>query len=194
MIARTALVFVALMLRRPAIAPRPLPQPTVDWQAMIPAIREVLKSESGRNFEFRGIEEDYPIRIEKTADLTGQGALEALVYLGTGGASTDEMTLMRIEHDKPVLGLFRDRDGKVSPMVFLEGASVMHTNLVDLLPRKHSIYAIYYNYSSTNGKLDQCGGEAYTWNSHAKTFDYNLRLTNKITRTSCRQVPKTPPE
>jgi hypothetical protein len=157
---------------------------------MIPAIREALKSESGRNPEFGGIEENYSIRIGNTANVTGEGASEALVYLGTGGASTDEMTVMRIEHGKPVLVVFMGRDGKVSPMVFAEGASVMHTNGVDLLPREHSIYAIHYNYSS-NGKLDQCEGEAYTWNSHAKTFDYNLSLTKKITQTSCRQVPKT---
>jgi hypothetical protein len=79
-------------------------------------------------------------------------------------------------------------------MVFVEGASVMHTDRINLLPRKHSIYALYYNYSSGNGRLDQCGGEAYTWNSHAKTFDYNGRLAKKIAQTSCRQVPKTPPE
>jgi len=30
----------------------------------------------------------------------------------------------------------------------------------------------------------------YIWNPHAKTFDYHLRLTKKITQTSCRQVPK----
>lgn len=189
MTARPALAFVALMMAQNAIAPRPLPQPTVDWQAMIPAIREALKSESGRNPEFRGVEENYSIGIEKTANVTGEGASEALVYLGTGGASTDELTVMRIEHDKPVLALFRDRDGKVSPMVFAEGASVMHTDGVDLRPREHSIFSIHYDYNG-NGKLHQCGGEAFIWNSHTKTFDYNLRLTKKITQTSCRQVPK----
>jgi len=137
-----------------------------------------------------GFERNYSIRIGKTADVTGQGASEALVYLGTGGASTDELTVMQIQHDKPVLALFRGRVGKVSPMVFVEGASVMHTDGVDLLPREHSIFSVHYDYSS-NGKLHQCNGEAYTWNSHAKTFDYNLRLTQKITETSCRQVPKT---
>jgi len=194
MIVRLALASVTLMLTQPAVIPRPLPPPTVDWQSRIPAIREVLKRESGRNTEFRAIEEDRSIQIGKTADVTGEGALEALVYLGTGGASTDELTVMRIEYDKPVLALFRRRDGNVSPMVFVEGASVMHTDGVDLLPRKHSIYALHYNYSSSEGMLDQCGGEAYLWNSHAKTFDYNLRLTKNITQTSCRQVPKTPRE
>ena len=190
MITRLASVFVALMLTQPAITPRPLPQPNRDWQAMTPVIREALKRESGRNPEFRRVEENHPIQIGRTADVTGEGALEALVYLGTGGASTDELTVMRIEHDKPVLALFRGRDGKVSSMVFAEGASVMHTDGVDLLPPEHSVFSVHYDYSG-NGKLHQCDGAAYTWNSHAKTFDYNLRLTKKITQTSCRQVPKT---
>jgi len=67
MTARPALAFVALMLTQPAIAARPLPQPTVDWQAMIPAIRAVLRSESGRNPEFRAVEEHHSIRIGKNS-------------------------------------------------------------------------------------------------------------------------------
>ena len=47
------------------------------------------------------------------------------MYLGIYGASTDEMTVMRIENGEPVVARFRGQDGKVSSMVFLEGASVM---------------------------------------------------------------------
>jgi hypothetical protein len=61
----------------------------VDWQAMIPIIRSALKNDP----EFRGTEQPYySIGIRRTADITGDGVPEALVYLGTGGASTDEMT------------------------------------------------------------------------------------------------------
>jgi len=136
-----------------------------------------------------GIEEHYSIGIFKTADITGDGVPEALVYLGTGGASTDEMTVMRMEDHKPVLAVFRGRDGKVSPVVFLEGASVTHTDGVELLPEQHAVHAIHYNYSG-NGKLHQCGGEAYTWNAQSKTFDYNSALTKNLTKATCRQVPK----
>jgi hypothetical protein len=60
----------------------------VDWQ-MIPIIRSALKNDP----EFRGTEQPYySIGIRRTADITGDGVPEALVYLGTGGASTDEMT------------------------------------------------------------------------------------------------------
>ena len=130
----------------------------VDWQAMIPIIRSVLKNEAIRNPEFRGIEQPYySIGIRRTADITGEGVTEALVYLGTGGASTDAMTVMRIENGEPVVARFRGRDGKVSSMVFLEGASVMHTDGVELLPEQHAVYSLHYNYGS-NGKRRECTG------------------------------------
>jgi hypothetical protein len=132
----------------------------VDWQAMISIIRSVLKNDP----EFRGIEQPYySIGIKRTADITGKGVTEALVYLGTGGASTDAMTVMRIENGEPVVARFRGRDGKVSSMVFLEGASVMHPDGVEMLPEQHAVYSLHYNYGS-NGKLRECTGEAYQWN------------------------------
>src|SRR5882724_10007148 len=92
----------------------------VDWQAMIPSIRSVLKIDP----DFRDMEQRYSIAMRRTADITGDGVPEALVYLGTGGASTDENTVMRIENGEPVVARFRRRDGKISSMVFLQGASV----------------------------------------------------------------------
>ena len=115
---------------------------------------------------------------------------EALVYLGTGGASTDEMTVMRMEDHTPVLAVFIDRAGKASPVVLLEGASAMHGNGVQLLPEQHAVYAFHYNYGG-NGKLDHCGGEAYTCNAQTKIFNFNTTLTKKLTQITCRQVPKT---
>jgi len=158
----------------------------VDWQAMIPIVRSVLKNDP----EFRGIEQPYySIGIRRTADITGDGVPEALVYLGTGGASTDEMTIMRIENGEPVVARFRGRDGKVSSMVFLEGASVMHTDGVEMLPEQHAVYSLHYNYGS-NGKLRECTGEAYQWNPDTKVFDYNYRLGKKLTEDACRKVPQ----
>ena len=157
----------------------------VDWQAMIPIIRSALKNDP----EFRGEQPYYSIGIRRTADVTGDGVPVALVYLGTGGASTDEMTIMRIENGEPVVARFRGRDGKVSSMVFLEGASVMHTDGVEMLPEQHAVYSLHYNYGS-NGKLRECTGEAYQWNPDTKVFDYNYRLGKKLTEDACRKVPQ----
>lgn len=114
---------------------------------MIPAVRQVLKAESARNpVEFGGIERSSSIAVSNTADVTGDGVPEALVYLGTGGASTGEMTVMRIEDHRPVLAEFKRKNGKVSPAVFLKGASVTHSNAVFLLPKQHAVYSEASNY------------------------------------------------
>ena len=111
------------------------------------------------------------------------------MYLGTGGGSTDEMIIMRIENDRPVVALFRGRDGKVAPMTFLRGASVMHTDAVEMRPHQHLVYSLHYNYGG-NRRLHQCTGEAYQWNADTKTFDYNHRLSKKLTHDTCRNVPQ----
>jgi hypothetical protein len=99
------------------------------------------------------------------------------------------MTVMRIENGEPVVARFRGRDGKVSSKVFLEGASVMHTDGVEMLPEQHAVYSLHYNYGS-NGKLRECTGEAYQWNPDTKLFDYNHRLGKKLTHDTCRKVPQ----
>lgn len=119
---------------------------------------------------------------------------EAIVGLGTGGASTEEVTVMRIENGEPVLAIFRNRDGRLSPRDFAIGASVMHTDNLELLPQDRAVYATHYNYNSSDGKLHECGGEAYRWNAHSKTFDYNSSMTRKLTKRTCREVPQTAEE
>ncbi len=97
--------------------------------------------------------------------------------------------VMRIENGEPVVARFRGRNGKVSSMVFLDGASVMHTDGVEMLPEQHAVYSLHYNYGS-NGKLRECTGEAYQWNPDTKLFDYKHRLGKKLTRDTCRKVPQ----
>jgi hypothetical protein len=184
------LIFLPLIQAQTASGPPPQPpQSLADWQKMIPAVRVALKAQ----FRDDRIEEPYSVgilRASHVADITGDGVSEALVFFGIGGASTSQLTLMQMENGNPVVSLFKDRAGAVSPMVFLEGGSVMHTDAVDLLSREHTVYSIHYNYGS-NGKLHQCGGEAYTWDQHSKRFDYNSALTKKLTKTTCRKVPQT---
>ena len=112
------------------------------WNAMILTIREVLKSDP----EFRGVEEQRPIVIGRRSDvvdLTGDGSSEALIYLGFGGASTDAITLMRIEGRKPVLARFKGKDGKVSSTEFLRGSSVMHSDGITMVPQEHAVFTVH---------------------------------------------------
>jgi hypothetical protein len=159
----------------------------VDWNSMMAAVRSVLEKQFPREAE-----REYPVGIPSPAhiaDITGDGITEALVWLGTGGASTSELVLMRIEDNKPVVALIKDRQGKTGPMTFLEGASVMHSDRVDLLPREHAVFHFHFEYMS-DGKLELCDGEAYRWESQTRTVDYDSRLSTRLAQNSCSKVPQ----
>jgi hypothetical protein len=160
----------------------------VDWNSMMPMVSSVLRKQFPR--EFRRY--NYPVGILRPgdiADITGDGIPEALVWLGTGGASTSELTLMRIEDNKPVVALFKDQKGKTGPLLLLEGASVMHSDRVNLLPKEHAVFHFHFQYMG-DGKLELCDGEAYRWNSNTRIFDYDSRLSRRLAQSSCRKVPQ----
>jgi len=95
----------------------------VDWRTLIPSIRRVLKQEFRDQVD---IESNYQIRVLETADITGDGVPEAVVTLGVVGASSDCVTLVRLDGGRPRVARFRDWKGKVFTVVFPEGASAMH--------------------------------------------------------------------
>lgn len=154
----------------------------VDWNALLPAVQELSKK------EFRDAGGYYAISISRTADVTGDGVPEALIDFGCCGASTDEMTVMRIEGGKPVLALFREKDGKIAPGEFLEGASVMHGAAVKLNTKEHAVFYVCWNMNGKGTKLADCGGQAYRWNAAAKRFDYHGALSTKLTKNFCRTI------
>jgi hypothetical protein len=159
----------------------------IDWETMMPAVRSVLE----KQFPAEHVGKPYPVGILRPghiADVTGDGIPEALVFLGTGGASTSALALMRIKDDKPIVALSKDRQGKTEPMVFLEGASVTHSDTVDLLPKVRSVSHLHFQYTG-DGRLETCEGEVYRWNPHTETFDYDSRRSKRLTQESCRKVP-----
>jgi hypothetical protein len=168
-----------------------LAEPTakdVDWNSMMPSVRSALE----KQFPEQSVRAPYPVGILRPshiADITGDGTPEALVFFGTGGASTSPVTLMRIENGKPIVALFKDRKRKIQPIVFLEGSSVTHSDQVDMLPNEHAVFYFHFQYRG-NGRLGPCDGEAYRWRAPTKTFDYDSRLSKKLTQDSCRKVPQ----
>lgn len=189
LILTVCLISVSIIRAQTSGGSRPAKNPQPDWESMLPAIREVFKNEAALDPNFGAAGTRYPAAVSKTADVTGDGVPEALIDLGIGGAYTDELTVMRLEENKPVLAVFKLRDGKISPTVFPSGASVMHGAAVDLLPQEHAVYSMHYDYAG-NGKLQQCTGEAYRWNRRSQTFDYASVLTKKLTKSACSRVPK----
>ncbi len=130
------------------------------------------------------IEENYQVRIVETADITGDGIPEAIVYLGEGGAYTDYVTVMRIEEGKAVVALFKEANGKVSTRIFLQGASVRHGESVRMLPDKKAIYSMSTS-PDDYGREDTCGVGAYHWDAQRRIFVWNKLLSKQIAKTEC---------
>lgn len=157
---------------------------TVNWESLLPTIRTILKQE----FPDIKIELTNPITIYKKLDITNDGIPEALVSLGSGGAATNLITLMRIEDDKPMVALFKQKDGKISPLVFIigSGGAGRYGYTVEMLNNKNSIY--YGSYSKYGENTDYCQVEWYQWNSQTKIFEYNEKLSAKMEQEYCQNI------
>ncbi len=154
-------------------------QKSVNWESLIPIIRKVI----GPTFLGVKVEGRGTINIYKTSDITGDGIPEALVGLGQGGAYVGYLTLMRIETNRPMLAQFKKKDGKISPLMLLEGASVMNGKDVVMLPEKNVIYQGSWSRvikGEPYDKFSDCKVEAYQWNLHTKMFEFNQNLSNEI--------------
>lgn len=165
----------------PEIKNSPATVRIIDWNSLIPSMRTVLK----QAFPNEGIEDMHSIGVYKKVDITSDGISEALVNLGTGGATTGFLTLMRIENNKPVVALFKQKDGKVSHLIFSAGSggSGRYGSTVEMLENKNAVYSA--GYSKYGESTDSCLVEAYKWNSQTKIFEYNANLSNEIQQTYC---------
>lgn len=160
---------------------------SVNWEGFIASIRMIL----GPTFLGERIEASRSISIDQKEDITGDGIPEALVNLGTGGAYTDYLTLMRVEGDKPVVAQFKQKDGKVSSLIFLVGASVANGANVVMLPDKSAVYAGHWSRTVSGqpfGSLSSCSVEVYQWDAQTKTFDFSLNLSNEMRPGFCQRV------
>jgi hypothetical protein len=112
----------------------------------------------------------------------------ALVDFCTGGAYTDRIVAMRMDHGKPVLAELRDENGKTVENGFSRGASAMHSADVKLEATKRTIYELFAN-NDSGGKPALCSGKAYVWNARRQTFDLDLQLSKNASTAYCRSLP-----
>jgi len=162
------------------------PKSLAEWRAMAAALEDTIETEFPN---FREVAKQHAAGIVRVADVIGDGIPVALVYLGTGGAYTDELCVMRFSDGKPAVALFKDRAGKLSELTFAEGASVMNRVSIELLPEEHSVYSMESGYGNS-GKLSRCTGQAYKWNGRSQLFEFNLSLTKRMTRKKCAELPQ----
>jgi len=170
-------------------APRPNPEDMKRyWQPLVGNLPSALKQsfpdccvEPTYSPTWNGY---YPVRIGETADVTGDGVPEAVVYLGQGGASTDYVTIMRIERGEAVVAAFKEADGKVGPKMLLQGASVTHGDSTGMLPREQAVYWMSTT-TDGDGMADKCTVSAYRWNAQQRMFVWNGPLSKRIATTHC---------
>jgi hypothetical protein len=175
-------IFVLTVTYAGASPPRRKPDTPamVQWKALTPAIQAVL-TRSGFNCPGDRMH----IEIVDASDLAGDGLSYALVDFCPGGAYTDWIVAMQLEGGKPAPVRFRNANGDVLDLGFAQGASVMHTVDVKLVPEKKAIYDMFSDNDGA-GHLVKCGVKAYVWNASAKAFDWNAQLTKQATRSYCR--------
>jgi hypothetical protein len=171
------IVPILVFSSRGQTAPQPNPEDMKRyWQALVPSIPSVLK----QAFLNERIEDNHPVRLVETADITGDGIPEAVVDLGEGGAYTDYVTVMRIEEGKAIVALFKEADGKVSGY-FFQGASVRHGESERMLPDKKAFYSMSTS-TDDYGREDTCGVGAYQWDARRRVFVWNKLLSKQIAK------------
>ena len=159
----------------------------INWESLIPSIRTVLRQEFEGPPSDARIENSGPIKISEKADITGDGVPEALVDLGDGGATSEFFALMMIENNKPIAARFKQKDGKISSLMFIAaaGGAGRYGSGANLLSDKNAIYSA--SYSAHGESDDYCRVEAYQWNAQTKIFEFNLNLSNEIQPAYCQK-------
>ena len=147
---------------------------SLDWKSMLPELTTLLQA----SFTDVRIGEQYPIRIDRTIDITGDGLPEAFVDIGAGGAYTDEYALVMLQDGKPVVPKFKQQDGTVGSLWFSQGASVMNSESVGFVASAHAIYSLSQDAGA-------CDVEAYQWNAGSRMFLYSAPLGSQIRKEKC---------
>jgi hypothetical protein len=183
---RIAFVAVALVVIPGGVGSQQPKQPSPEvaaWDARLPSIRETLNREG-----LRCPYQPWQVSIIDAAEFA-RGPSVALVDYCGGGAYTDSITAMLLQNGTPILARFRSIDGAIANGDFVQGASVMHTADVRLMPREHVVYDIH-NDTDGGTRLLSCAVNAFVWSPNSRTFEWSRAVTRQATRDYCRNVRK----
>ena len=75
---------------------------------------------------------------------------------------------------------------KPVPNAFLNGASVMHTIAVKLLPEQEAVRDFAAD-NDSEGKPAHCDVKAYVWHAASKTFDLDQEVSRAQTTRECEE-------
>jgi hypothetical protein len=150
------------------------------WQTRLPAIQSLVR----HTFSKEVANAHYPVSLMETANLSGSPGAEALINLGSGGY-TDDVTVMQLHDDNPILARFRNGD-HIGPKVFSVGLADDHGGEVRLVEKDHAIFSGYWERKGS--KLKECRGEVYQWDATTRTFDYAGKLSKQLGKDYCSAV------
>lgn len=159
---------------------------SINWVS--PEIPAAIRETVGKNFMEIKTEQTGKFAVYKKADITGDGTEEAVVSLGSGGAYTSYYALMQSENGSPRLARFKQKNGDIGNIMFLEGASVSHGISFELVPSKHAIYSESWALNPINTDTIECEIEAYQWNATSSLFEYNQALGDAATGLYCSKI------
>lgn len=153
-----------------------------DWKRIAPAVSRLIQAE-GIKLPSGGFSEP---GLMESAYMTGDHIATAIVDLGSEGASTDAVVVIRIEQGKPMLTRFLRRNGSVATKdLFLDGASVMHSDEVRLLAEQSAVYTLSTTQDEDGKQMKTCKVDAYRWRSAAQAFVVDYKLAGQLRQRFC---------
>lgn len=170
------------------------PLPSYNWSENIKTIEKTI----GDEFMDVKTKQSGPMTVYKTEELTGDKTDEALIDLGSGGAYSEFLTLMRINYankdgsltknSKPVLAQFKQRDGAVGPLMFAAGASVSNGETVELVPATKAVYSGGWSLDRANPDAIECTLDVYVWNEKTSVFEFNKGISDSSLASFCSKI------
>lgn len=155
----------------------------IPWESLLTDMRTVVAIE----FPEVELQENYPLEIIKTADITGDQVPEALVNLGSVGVYTHAVTLMMQREGKVEAALFKSDILPTVSESFLMGASARNGSMVELIPETHVLYSADWSLGET-GEVEICNVNAYQWNAQEGSFVASKEVSEQLTRTVCQGI------
>ncbi len=155
-----------------------------EWKRIAPAVSRLAQAEDIGGIKLPGPAEP---GLMESAYMTGDHVATALVDLGGRGASTDAVVVIRIEQGKPMLTRFLRRNGSVATKdLFLDGASVMHSDEVRLLAEQSAVYTLSTTLSEDGKRIKTCKVNAYRWHPTMRAFVVDHDLAGQLRQHYCR--------
>lgn len=172
----------SMYAQRAALNQRPNVISNTEWKRIAPAVSKLAQDEEIK-LPGGGFSEP---RLMASVYMTGDHVATALIDLGGMGASTDAVVVIRIEQGKPMLARFLKRDGSVATKnLFLDGASVMHSDEVRLLAEKSAVYTLSTTKSEDGNQIKTCKVNEYRWRARASAFVEDYTLVRELRRRYC---------